>query len=120
MSARVHAVYAPAGATVLRTACGRELGAGVTLIFVNDDQEHRRLTTCRGCWNVLNPTCRAGGWSHEGYHYAKTRERSPAAVGGKVAGETLHCTMCKERFTRRSSRHFKCPKCGAHFTEPAS
>ena len=30
------------------------------------------------------------------------------------------CRMCKHVFQVESSRYFKCPKCGAHFTEPTS
>lgn len=26
------------------------------------------------------------------------------------------CTMCKTEFVQKNKRHFKCPHCGAHFT----
>lgn len=27
------------------------------------------------------------------------------------------CTMCGRVFEQKNSRHYKCPDCGAHFTE---
>lgn len=29
----------------------------------------------------------------------------------------LFCRQCATTFKRRSKKHFKCPKCGSHFTE---
>lgn len=30
----------------------------------------------------------------------------------------LQCNMCSEVFRKKSKNHFKCPRCGAHFTQP--
>jgi predicted Zn-ribbon and HTH transcriptional regulator len=28
------------------------------------------------------------------------------------------CNMCSHKFEPKSKKHFKCPRCGAHFTKP--
>ncbi len=41
----------------------------------------------------------------------------PREIPSGATGALRECTMCGERFRQKSSRHFKCPRCGTHFTK---
>lgn len=70
----VHAVFAPAGRKILRTACGR--GKTDNLAALNDHGDARKRITCRNCQHVIANVAH-GSWAQEGFHYSNPAPAAP-------------------------------------------